>query len=281
MTVWTEPVEAQPATPPEGHAVKNNPIPPESVQPTPAISVPQTKAPTPRYSEFGWLMPSSLETTPEEARAAMVLPNFDELILEKARVISGRYPFAEAEYRNLRDKEPSSEREIAHFEKVFRIAADLASIPNVREAADYDELLILTAWHSVKPGVEGFLGSYPKSLLCPLSHSAPPTALASLTSAKQRIFERRAPTYLRYLLCEKFGLRTCSDIENADLRHLLRNAGFRLVRSSAVPEFAFPGLTRGEDPPVRPWKLTLRQELSDDRAAEMLVVAALWQIKYG
>jgi hypothetical protein len=32
---------------------------------------------------------------------------------------------------------------------------------------------------------------------------------------------------------------------------------------------------------VRPWKLTLRQELSDDRAAEMLIHAALWQIKYG
>jgi hypothetical protein len=86
---------------------------------------------------------------------------------------------------------------------------------------------------------------------------------------------------LRYLLCEKFGLRTCADIENADLRHLLRSAGFRLIRSSAVPEIGFAGITRGEDPPVRPWKLTLRQELSDDRAAEMLINAALWQIKHG
>src|SRR5258708_3882469 len=103
----------------------------------------------------------------------------------------------------------------------------------------------------------------------------------SLPSAKRIIFDRRAPFYLRYLLCEKFGLRTCADIENADLRHLLRSAGFRLIRSSAVPEVAFAGATRGEDPPVRPWKLTLRQELSDDRAAEMLINAALWQIKYG
>src|SRR5436190_3617425 len=217
MTVWTEPVEAQPATPPDGQAVIENPHGSQTSNPAPSAPVLQTKAPTPRYSEFGWLMPSSLQTTPEEARAAMVLPAFEELLLEKARVISGRYPFAETEYRNLRDKEPTSEREIPHFEKVFRIAADLASIPNVQEAADYDELLILTAWHSVRPGAEGFLGSYPKSLLCPLSHSAPPTALTSLTSAKQRIFERRAPTYLRYLLCEKFALRTCSEIENADL----------------------------------------------------------------
>src|SRR5207249_2539678 len=95
------------------------------------------------------------------------------------------------------------------------------------------------------------------------------------------IFARRAPAYLRYLLGDKFQLRTCADIENADLRHLLRSTGFRLIRSSAVAEVAFPGITRGEDPPVRPWKLTLRQELSDERAAEMLVNAALWQIKYG
>src|SRR5204863_4602631 len=186
-----------------------------------------------------------------------------------------------AEYRNFRESEPSSEREIPHFEKVFRIAAKLASVPDVQNAPDYDELLILTAWHSVRPGVEGFLGSYPKSLLCPLSHSAPPAALASLTSAKQRIFERRAPTYLRYLLFEKFGFRTCADIENAELRNLLRSTGFRLIRSSAVAEVAFPGITRGDDPAVRPWKLTLRQELSDERAAELLITAALWQIKYG
>src|SRR4029077_18306773 len=91
----------------------------------------------------------------------------------------------------------------------------------------------------------------------------------------------RAPVYLRYLLCDKFGLRTCADIENADLRHLLRSTGFRLIRSSAVAEVAFAGIARGDDPPVRPWKLTLRQELSDERAAELLIHAALWQIKYG
>ena len=230
----------------------------------------------------GWPVPSTISCDPNEARVCIQLPEFDALVLEKARVISGRFPFAEAEYRNLRGKEPGTdEPEIAHFEKVFRIAATIASVPNVQKAPDYDELLILTAWHCVRPGAEGFLGSYPKSLLCPLSHAAPPMALNSLSSAKRFIFDRRAPVYLRYLLCEKFGLRTCADIENADLRHLLRSAGFRLIRFSAVPEVAFAGITRGEDPPVRPWKLTLRQELSDDRAAEMLINAALWQIKHG
>jgi hypothetical protein len=241
-----------------------------------------TQSPANLRFRHGWPVPSTISSDPNEARACIQLPEFDALVLEKACVISGRFPFAEAEYRNLRGKEPRTEEpEIAHFEKVFRIAAAIASVPNVQKAPDYDQLLILTAWHCVRPGVEGFLGSYPKSLLCPLSHAAPPVALNSLSSAKRFIFDRRAPVYLRYLLCEKFGLRTCADIENADLRHLLRSAGFRLIRSSAVPEIAFAGITRGEDPPVRPWKLTLRQELSDDRAADMLIHAALWQIKYG
>ena len=230
----------------------------------------------------GWPVPSSLAPNPDEARACILLPAFDPLLVEKARVISGRFPFAEAEYRNSRAKQPPTEEtEIPHFERVFRIAARIASIQNVEDSPDYDALLILTAWHSVRPGFEGFLGSYPKSLLCPLSHTAPPAALQKLSAAKRYLFERRAPFYLRYLLCEKFGLRTCGDLENADLRQLLRRTGFRLIRSSAVPEVAFAGITRGEDPAVRPWKLTLRQELSDERAGELLIVAALWQIKYG
>jgi len=203
-------------------------------------------------------------------------------VLERASVISDNYPPAEAEYRNLRGRERRTEGpEIPHFERVFRIAARLSGMPEVQECSEYDELLLLAAWQCVRPGADGFLGSYPKSLLCPLSHAAPPIALESLSAAKRMVFDRRAPIYLRYLILEKFGLRTCADIENADMRQLLRSAGFRLIRSSAVPEVAFAGCTRGEDPPVRPWKLTLRQELSDERAAEMLVNAALWQIKYG
>src|SRR6266436_4317507 len=215
----------------------------------PAIAAAKPVAPAKPLVKEGWLVPSTVSSNPEDARACMLLPEFDELLLEKARVISGRFPHAEAEFRSLRSTFANSdEPELPHFEKVFRIAAAGASIPDVQEAPDYDSLLVLTAWHSVRPGVEGFLGSYPKSLLCPLSHTAPPAALENLTTAKQLIFERRAPFYLRYLLREKFGLRTCADIENADLRELLRSTGFRLIRASAVPEVAFPGITRGEDP---------------------------------
>jgi hypothetical protein len=256
----------------EAHEI-SVPAQPEEVRPVAPL--------VPRW-DHGWPIPSTISLAPAEARACIHLPEFDELILEKARVISGRYPAAEAEYRSLRGRELESEEpEIPRFERVFRIAATMASVHNVQDAPDYDEVLILTAWHCVRPGVEGFLGSYPKSLLCPLSHAAPPAALDSLSPAKRLIFDRRAPYYLRYLLEEKFNLRTCADIENADLRNLLKRVGFRLIRASAVPEVAFPGMTQGEDPPVRPWKLTLRQELSDDRAAEMLIHAALWQIRYG
>lgn len=232
--------------------------------------------------KHGWPVPFSITTCPEEARACIHLPTFRAEAIEKARAISSRYPLAEAEFRNLRGKERRpDEDDIPHFEKVFRIAARLAGLRDVEAARDYDELLILTGWHCVRPRTAGYLGSYPKALLCPLSHAAPPVALESLSRAKRIVFDRRAPIYLRYLLGEKFGLRTCAEIERADLRQLLRSAGFRLIRASAVPEVAFAGITRGEDPPVRPWRLTLRQELSDERAAEMLVNAALWQIQYG
>jgi hypothetical protein len=244
----------------------------------------QTAVETPSKVLFrhGWPVPSSVSTNPAEARGCVCLPEFDPELITLAEIISGRFPFAEAEYRAKRRKiSPKDELEIPHFERVFGIAAEIASVKDVEQSLRYDELLILTAWYCVRPQVPGFLGSYPKSLLCPLSHAAPPIALETLSQAKRYVFDRRAPIYLRYLISYKFGLRTCADIENADLRHLLRSAGFRLIRSSAVPEVAFAGITRGDDPPVRPWKLTLRQELSDERAAEMLINAALWQIKYG
>jgi len=250
------------------------------IQVSPAPSE-TTRPPKPVW-RHGWPVPSSISPQPEVARACIHLPEFDAATLEKAQVISGNFPAAEVKLRSLRGQVTAgSEAELPHFEKVFRIAARLAGISRVYESRDYDELLILTAWHCVRPEEEGFLGSYPKSLLCPLSHSAPPIALESLSLEKRMIFDRRAPIYLRYLICHKFGLRTCVDIENADLRQLLRSAGFRLIRSSAVPEVAFAGCTRGDDPPVRPWRLTLRQELSDERAGEMLIHATLWQIKYG
>jgi len=229
-----------------------------------------------------WPVPSALNFDPETARALIPLPEFDALLLEKARVIAGRFPLAEAEYRALRSSSGVvPPLEMPHFERVFRIASGMASVAIDPAASDYDTLLVLAAWYSVRPEQEGFLGSYPKALLCPLSHGAPPTALSALSTRQRTTFERRVPVYLRCLLQEKFGLRTCADVENADLRHLLRSTGFRLIRPSAVPEVAFPGITAGADPAVRPWKLTLRQELSDERAAELLITAALWQIQYG
>jgi hypothetical protein len=243
-------------------------------------TTPSSEAPASLPSRQGWCAPSTITSHPDEARALIPLPGFDTALLNKAQVIAECFPFAQTECRSLRVPEPEK-NDTPHFEKVFRIAAAIANVPALPNALDYDELLVLTAWHCVRPNEEGFLGSYPKSLLGPLSHAATPAAVNSLPLAKRIVFERRVPVYLRYLLCNKFGLRTCADIENADLRQLLRSAGFRLVRPSAVPEIAFPGITRGEDPPVRPWKLTLRQELSDERAAEMLINAALWQIKFG
>jgi len=254
---------------------------PSGVPVNSSTSVARPAEPAPVF-KHGWPVPSSIAPNPQDARQCIQLPEFGPELIEKARAISSRYPLAEAEYRNARGKGASKEEtETPHFEKVFRLAAAMARVTEIQSDRDYDQLLILTAWHSVRPGVEGFLGSYPKSLLCPLSHAAPPVALDTLSPAKRYVFDRRAPFYLRYLLCHKYGLRTCADIENADLRQLLKSAGFRLIRASGVPEVAFPGITRGEDPPVRPWRLTLRQELSDDRAAEMLITAALWQIRYG
>src|SRR5690348_16518443 len=117
-------------------------------------------AKTSQYGQSGWQIPALVSANPEEARALIKLPEFNVLLIEKARVISGRFPFAEAEYKNLRGSPAASaEPEIPHFEKVFRIAADIASVRNVQQDPDYDTLLVLTAWYSVRPQQEGFLGS--------------------------------------------------------------------------------------------------------------------------
>src|SRR5258705_6117849 len=122
MTIWTDPVDAQPAGPEEVrpevavHGIAESPA--TSAAPASELTTGDTglKTAAPRYNEYGWPIPSSLSADPEEARASIGLPPFDELLLEKARVISGRFPYAEVEYRNLRDAEPRSEREIHHFE---------------------------------------------------------------------------------------------------------------------------------------------------------------------
>jgi hypothetical protein len=250
-------------------------MPAEGVSKT--IAAPPSAAPV--ISVHGWLIPSTVSLDPDQARAFIVLPHFAPALIQTAETIAEYFPFAASECRTLRDHDAASEElDLSRFERVFRVAAAIANVHI--DKLQYDDLLVLSAWHCVRPNEEGFLGCYPKSLLCPLSHSASPEALNALPPAKRLLFERRVPVYLRYLLTTRFSLRTCADIENADLRQLLRAAGFRLVRASAVPEIAFPGVTRGDDPAVRPWKLTLRQELTDERAAEMLVQAAVWQIKY-
>lgn len=230
----------------------------------------------------GWPVPSTILPQADQARACIQLPEFDADILERCRHISEGFPLAEAEWRSGQLKSPvPASSDLPHFERVFRLAADRAGCESAITRPDYEELLILTAWFCVRPKQTGFLSSYPKALLCPLSHASPPAALATLSPAQRATFARRAPVYLRYLLGQKLGLRTCADLENADLRQLLRRAGFRLVRASAIPEFVYAASTRGEDPPIRPWKLTLRQELTDDQAADLLLQAALWQVQYG
>src|SRR5262245_10432074 len=83
------------------------------------IQLQRSPARQPSIGDHGWPIPSSLSANPEEARAGIQLPEFDALLLEKARVISGRFPFAEAEYRNLRGTGASAqELEIPHFERV-------------------------------------------------------------------------------------------------------------------------------------------------------------------
>ncbi|MCO5051143.1 MAG: hypothetical protein M9920_02420 [Verrucomicrobiae bacterium] len=230
----------------------------------------------------GWPVPATILPQPDQARTCIQLPEFDAEILARARQISEQFPSAEAELRGWRTKPATTANsELPHFERVFRLAAKQIGHEPATTQRDYDELLILSAWFCVRPEQAGFLSSYPKALLCPLSHAAPPSALAELSPTQQATFARRAPIYLRYLIGQKFGLRTCADLENADLRQLLRRAGFRLVRASAVAEFVYAASTRGEDPPIRPWKLTLRQELTDDQAADLLMQAVCWQIQYG
>src|SRR2546421_11641114 len=125
MTIWTDPVDGRPAgadeLPPSQEENGQVELPVASDTAEPARQTQVSKAPgfVPCYNEYGWPIPSSLSADPEESRTRILLPWFDELLLEKARVISGRFPYAEAEYRDLRESEPTSEREIPHFEKVF------------------------------------------------------------------------------------------------------------------------------------------------------------------
>src|SRR5215510_12416241 len=81
---------------------------------------PIPEAPSRLLGPCGWPVPSSLCPNPETARASIKLPEFDPLLLEKARVVSSRFPFAEAEYRSSRNNaQKGIDLEIPHFERVF------------------------------------------------------------------------------------------------------------------------------------------------------------------
>src|SRR6266702_3092830 len=142
MALSTESEQTQPAIAPDERTfARSRPSSPA----LPSVSPDQDLLPRVREARAkivfnrGWPVPSSVSPNPEEARGCIPLPAFDDFLLEKARVIAGRFPFAEAEFRNLRGKRPNEqEAEIPHFEKVFRIAATIASVPNVQEAPDYD-----------------------------------------------------------------------------------------------------------------------------------------------
>src|SRR5690349_16770755 len=140
MRVGTDLTETDSASPSFGQPSVESEVAP--VLPAPSLPIvavtPEAEALVRRPGYAPWPVPSSLLPSPDEARAAIPLPEFDALLLEKARVISSRFPFAEAEYRNLRGTGPAAEHpEIPHFERVFRIAARIASVPNVEEDPDY------------------------------------------------------------------------------------------------------------------------------------------------
>src|SRR5437016_4929995 len=116
MAVWTNTAQKEPECPePARELIDDQAIASLPRAETEArLSTPA--APTARViGDSGWLVPSSLSANPDEARTCIQLPEFDALLLEKARVISGRFPLAEAEYRNLRGTDPSSQLlEIPH-----------------------------------------------------------------------------------------------------------------------------------------------------------------------
>src|SRR6266403_5807621 len=132
MAVWTETQQSQRTseypdralTEEESPAQSPAPVPTERTAPSPALAAPKPppaiqrpSTPAPRRGQHGWLIPSSISLDPVEARARIALPEFDALLLEKARVISGRFPLAEAEYRRLWRAEPSAHHlDIPHFE---------------------------------------------------------------------------------------------------------------------------------------------------------------------
>src|SRR5579859_1017138 len=103
MAVWTEP--AQPRA--DAGQELESPVAPGGQasfapnQRAPAVPAPSTESPA--FTEYGWPLPSAVSADSEQARASIFLPEFPALLMEKARVISSRFPFAEAQYRIRRN----------------------------------------------------------------------------------------------------------------------------------------------------------------------------------
>src|SRR5437016_5764258 len=118
MAVWTDSEQTQAACPEIERPLIEGQPPAPAQTPTGADSIAAPREPSALLPTrdstltarqlFGWPVPSSLSTNPDEARARIQLPEFDDFLLERARVIAGRFALAEAEYRNPRLAETSS-----------------------------------------------------------------------------------------------------------------------------------------------------------------------------
>src|SRR5438552_280265 len=98
MALWTDSARKDTAEPYSENSLLAAAPAPDSPPAHPERSLAPSLGHSSPPALLGWPIPSSLVADPEEARARIPLPEFDELLLEKARVISGRIPFAEAEY---------------------------------------------------------------------------------------------------------------------------------------------------------------------------------------
>ncbi len=221
--------------------------------------------------------PHQVDLNPDRARELMHLPDIEAPLEDLAREISTYLPLANKEYMRLwriqHQRQLNTSFEPRHgpsphqgpepmdtlprFEKVFRLAASYAGMPNIEQHTQYDSLLVLCGWVSTKgPGDStAFFSSYPKAVLCTHAHSESPQVIENLSSGERDRFHRRAPAYLRYLLLHRLKISSCAELERANLRLLMKSNGFRLVEWHLVPEVAFPGITAGADPAVRPWYL--------------------------
>src|SRR6476620_11625367 len=144
MAQWTDSADAQESYGDDESSLLLSAVQAELIGPSPSVAQPDEvtlspipEAPSRLLGPCGWPVPSSLCPNADQARASIALPEFDPLLLEKARVISSRFPFAEAEYRSSRNtSQKGLGLEIPHFERVFRLAAALASVPDVQDSND-------------------------------------------------------------------------------------------------------------------------------------------------